>query len=388
MQQFLRGFVVGLIRRQLRRMQRVPLTVDPLQRFFQRFRCSFAHAAQGELIEAGAVHLPATLDQVVRLVGQHRDFPLIELGETEQQRAEIEVIVVVGDDHVHPTGHFLAQVIRANRMFRGDFTHGRLIKQIDAAGSFTGGRQTVIEALRQRAGFAVTGFVRVFTSLVPGNHFQHAQRQIRRLIEQHLTGVQREFAAGGFSGEEEHFVQLLRRQRLEHREQRTEGFANSGGCLRHQATPSADSLEHRFGQMPLTGTKIRMGKAQLLRRQIARLAMGHFLFSPMQEQTALLLEELSQGVDAERLDQTGFLFADDVEIHQRQIDLLQIQLATHQPAVDFRLRPVQLTVIGRLFAQIATVGFDFFEAVLRWVVAVRPALYLSCRNSPSSATSL
>jgi hypothetical protein len=75
-------------------------------------------------------------------------------------------------------------------------------------------------------------------------------------------------------------------------------------------------------------------------------------------------------------DQTGFLFADDVEVHQRQIDLLKLEFLAHQPAVDLRLRPVQLTVVGRLLAQVATVGFDFFQAVLRGVVAVRPALDL------------
>ena len=75
-------------------------------------------------------------------------------------------------------------------------------------------------------------------------------------------------------------------------------------------------------------------------------------------------------------DQAGFLFADDVEIHQRQIDLLQLQFLAHQPAVDFRLRPVQLAVIGRLPAQVAAIGFDFFQAVLRRVVAIRPALDL------------
>ncbi|MNS30124.1 hypothetical protein D3C72_621470 [compost metagenome] len=177
LQEFFRGLVVSLIRRQLRRMQRVPFTVDPLQGVFQRCRRGFAHAAEGELIKTGAVHLPAAFDQVVRLVRQHRDFPLIKLGQTEQHGAEVEVIVVVGDHHVYPTGHLLTQVIRAHRVLRSDLAHGGLIEQADSAGRFPRGRQAIIKALGQRAGFAVTGFVRMFAGLVPGDHFQHPQGQ-------------------------------------------------------------------------------------------------------------------------------------------------------------------------------------------------------------------
>ena len=37
---------------------------------------------------------------------------------------------------------------------------------------------------------------------------------------------------------------------------------------------------------------------------------------------------------------------------------------------------MQLAVIGRLLAQVAAIGFDFFQAVLRRIVAIRPALDL------------
>ena len=76
-----------------------------------------------------------------------------------------------------------------------------------------------------------------------------------------------------------------------------------------------------------------------------------------------MLEKQSQLWRAEGLDQTGFLFADDVEVHQRQIDPGQFQLLAHQPAVDLRLCPVQLAVVGGLFTQVAAVGFDFFQAI-------------------------
>ncbi len=244
LQEFVRRLVVGLIRRQLRRVQRVPFAIDPLQRILQRGRRGFAHAGEGELVEAGAVHLPAALDQVVRLVGEHRDFPLIELGQTEQQRAEVEVIVVVGNHHIRPAGHFLTQVVRAHAVLRGDFTHRRLIEQVDAAGGSAGGRQAIIKTLGQRAGFAMTGLVRMFAGLVAGNHFHHPQRQVRRLPEQHLAGIQRQLASGSLGGEKEHLVQLLRRQGLEHRKQRAKGFADAGRRLGHEAAAGADGFEH------------------------------------------------------------------------------------------------------------------------------------------------
>ncbi|MNK96602.1 hypothetical protein D3C87_1168920 [compost metagenome] len=190
----------------------------------------------------------------------------------------------------------------------------------------------------------------------------------------HSGRIQRQFAPRGLCREEEHLVQLLRRQGLEHRKQGANGLADPGRCLGHQAPASTDSLEHRFGQMTLPWPKAGVGKRQLLRRPVAPFAMSHFLLGPAQEPCAMLLEEQLQLRGTERLDQTGFLFADDVEIHQRQIDLLKIQFAAHQPAVDFRLGPVQLSVVGRLLAQVAPVGLDLFQAVLRGIVAVRPAL--------------
>ncbi|MOA35470.1 hypothetical protein D3C78_1569200 [compost metagenome] len=85
-------------------------------------------------------------------------------------------------------------------------------------------------------------------------------------------------------------------------------------------------------------------------------------------------EEWLQLGGFEKLDQAGLLFADDIEIHQCQIDPCQIQFAAHQPAVDFHLGPMQLTVVGRLFAQVAAVGLDLLQAVLPGVITIRPAL--------------
>ncbi|MNY11180.1 hypothetical protein D3C86_1441950 [compost metagenome] len=126
--------------------------------------------------------------------------------------------------------------------------------------------------------------------------------------------------------------------------------------------------------MALPRSKTGMGKGQALGGQIAPFSMGDFLFGPLQEPRAMSFEELLQLGGVERLDQAGFLFADDVEVHQSQIDLRQIQFPAHQPAVDFHLGPMQLAVVGRLFAQVAAVGLDLLQAVLPGVIAIRPAL--------------
>ncbi|MNL13630.1 hypothetical protein D3C87_1345420 [compost metagenome] len=315
-------------------------------------------------------------------VHQRRDFPVIGLGQSEQQGAEVEVIVVIGDHHVGPAGHFLAQVIRANPMFQSNLAQSILVQQAHFTGRLTRRWQAIVETLGQRAGFAVASLVRMLASLVPSDHLQNPQGRRIGAVENHLRGVKCQFAPRGFSGQEKHLVQLLRRQGFEHREQGTDGFADAGRRLSHQATAGTDGLEHRFGEMTLARAETGMGKFQLLRRAIAPFAMDHFLFGPVQKQQAMLLEKRLQLPGAERLDQAGFFFADDVKVDQRQIDLLKLQFLAHQPAVDLCLRPMQLTVVGRLLAQVATVGFDFLQAVLRRIVAVRPALDLQAFEQP------
>ncbi|MNQ89976.1 hypothetical protein D3C85_1053010 [compost metagenome] len=307
-------------------------------------------------------------------VDQHRDLPVIGPGQTEQQGAEIEVVVVVGNHYIGPSRHFLAQVIGTDIVCQGNLAQGALVQQTQLTGRLPCGGQAIVEPPGQWAGLAVAGFVRMFAGLVPGNHFQHPQRWRIGAGQQHLRGVQGQLASRGFRCQEEHFVQLLRCQCLEHGKQGAQGLADARGRLRHQAAPCADGLEHRLGQMALPRPKIGVRKGQALRREIAPVTMDDFLLRPLQEARALPLEELLQLRGLEGLDQAGFLFTDDVEIHQRQVDPGQIQLAAHQPAVDFRLGPMQLTVVGRLFAQVTAVGLDLFQAVLPRVIAIRPAL--------------
>ena len=114
--------------------------------------------------------------------------------------------------------------------------------------------------------------------------------------------------------------------------------------------------------------------------------MLHLLPRPVQEQRALLIEELLKAWRLESLVQYGFASADDIEVHQRQVNVIEPEFLAHQPAIHLDLGPVQLPMVGGLGGEVATVGLDFFQAVGVRVVAVRPAR-MSCWKSPSRATS-
>ncbi|MNF61587.1 hypothetical protein D3C84_432360 [compost metagenome] len=216
-------------------------------------------------------------------VHQHGDLPLAGLGQAEQQRAEVEIVVVVGNHQVSPAGHLLTQVIRAYLVFEGNLAQRGLMEQRELPRRRPRRRQAVIEAMGQWAGLAMTGFVQVLAGLVAGNHLQHAQWQAIAAVDQHLRGIQRQFASRRLGREEEHLVQLLGHPGLEHREQGAQGLADAGGGLGHQATPGADGLEHRLRQVALPGTEVRVRENQLLCALIAGISMGHFLLGPVQE---------------------------------------------------------------------------------------------------------
>ena len=75
------------------------------------------------------------------------------------------------------------------------------------------------------------------------------------------------------------------------------------------------------------------------------------------------------------LGQQRFVQAGDVEVHQRQVDVLQAFLAAQQPAINLDLRPVQVTPVVGHAVQVTAVGFDLFELVLRRVIPISPAAH-------------
>jgi hypothetical protein len=75
------------------------------------------------------------------------------------------------------------------------------------------------------------------------------------------------------------------------------------------------------------------------------------------------------------LDEQRFLVAGDVEIDQCQFEFIEPACLTQQPAIDLRLRPMQLAMIGGLAFQVAAKGLDLFQAIARRVVAIGTAAH-------------
>ena len=84
-------------------------------------------------------------------------------------------------------------------------------------------------------------------------------------------------------------------------------------------------------------------------------------------------EKLLQFSRAHPLAEGIFGVGDDVEVHHRHVHFRQIALLTEQPAIDHDLRPVEGAVVGRNTADIATMGFDFFEPIALRVIAIGAA---------------
>ncbi|MNH01920.1 hypothetical protein D3C79_611450 [compost metagenome] len=382
----LQGFEQGFrqavdhsVRRQLFLVQGIPLTVEAVQGVAQPRGFQFAQGQQLALVEAGAVHLSGPLDQVVRLVHQQRQAPLVDLRQAEQQGALVEVVVVVGHQHVDPTSHLLAQVIRADLMGQGHLAQGRFVQHRHGVRRLARRWQAVVKALGQRTGIAMTGGTGVFTGFVARHQFQAAQRGLGAAGHHLLQRLKSQGAAGGLGGEEENLVQLLRDHGLEQREQGAEGLADAGGGLGHQAAAGADRLVHGFGQFALSVAKLPVGECQGLQALIAQGLALQLLLGPVQEDRALGIEKLLELLGAALLLDQGLFIAVDIQVDQRQAQRRQLALLAQQPAVNPGLGPVQLAVVVGLARQVATVGLDFFETVEPRVVTVGAAAHLQCR---------
>ena len=290
-QPFSRHVGMHLIRPDLLLVQCIPLPVQALEGLVQYCRGVLPNPVEALLVEACAVHLTGALDQIVRFVHQCPDLPLVGLGKPVQQRGKVEVIVVVGNDHIRPACHFLTQVIRAHLMCEGDLAQCLLIQRGLCNRRLSRCGQTVVKTFGQRAGIAITGIGRVFTGLVPRDQFQYPQGRIIGAGIEHLQRVEGQLSPRCLGGQEQHFVQLLDGHGLEQRKQGADGFAYPRGGLRHQTAATTRRLVDGFSQRALAGAKLRMGKCQRAGRIITRLPMLRFLFGPSPEQHALLIEK-------------------------------------------------------------------------------------------------
>ena len=296
-----------------------------------------------------------------------------------QQRAGVEVVVVVAHHHVAPAHQLLAQVVRADLVVQrhgaqavaGQRGPGRLGHRCRA-----GGRQVVVKAARQRAGRAVALPVGMLAGGLARCQVQHPQRQARCAALDGRQCGQRQRPARNLGREEKHLVDGLPRTGLEQRKQRAHGLADAGGRLRRQAAAGACGLEHRLGQAALAGAEVRVREAQRQQASIALAAVRGLRVGPVDVAGAQRLEILLQLASVASLCQRRCQqVAADVKVDQRQCQRRQAQLLAQQMAIDPRLRPVQCTVVGRHGSQIALEGLDLVEPPRRGVVAIGPAAH-------------
>ena len=150
---------------------------DPVQRCFQRRRGLFAQGVEYALIQFSGIHAAGAINQVVGFIDQYGDAPVIEDCQPVEQGGHVEIVVVVAYHQIRPAAQLLAEVVGADTVFHGDAAHGGLIEPVFGNGLGTGGRQAVVEAFGERAGFSVAGLVRVLAGLVAGDVLQYAQVQ-------------------------------------------------------------------------------------------------------------------------------------------------------------------------------------------------------------------
>ena len=119
-----------------------------------------------------------------------------------------------------------------------------------------------------------------------------------------------------------------------------------------------------------------MRKSQRGQGLIPRLTMGQLTVRPLQETFTVFIKKAVEGLRLVDFPQRRFLLLDHIEINQRQFHLVQAALTAQQSAVYLQLRPMQHPMVGGLPLQIATKGFDFFQAVTAGIVTIGPATHM------------
>ena len=107
----------------------VPQLVHAVERLFQFGRRGLAQQAQAGVFEFGRIHLARARHHVVRLVHQHADLPVVQYRQAVQHGAQVEIIVIVADDHVAPARQFGAQVVRAHVVGQGHRAQGFAVER-------------------------------------------------------------------------------------------------------------------------------------------------------------------------------------------------------------------------------------------------------------------
>jgi hypothetical protein len=90
----------------------------------------------------------------------------------------------------------------------------------------------------------------------------------------------------------------------------------------------------------------------------------------------MIREMMLELLRAVRFDTDRLCLAGDVEVDERQLQLLQPPRTAEQRAVDLQLRPMNGAVALGDVPQVAAMGFEFFQPVRLCVVAIGATAYL------------
>ena len=367
----------------------VPLPLQRVQRLAHGAGGGRAGIGQRALVQLGGVHAAGAVGQVVGLVHQHAHLPAVRHRQCIQHGGAVVEVVVVGHRHIAPVRHLLREVIGADAVRQCRGAHGGAIPQAGVLRQgLARGRQPVVKALCQRAGFTVAGLVGVFANLVAGQYVQHAQGWDlfgrSQLVVHTFQRVERECVARALGGQEEQFVQPLACAGLQQREQRAQRLADARGGLRQQAAAAVfvailvvpvarpHVAVHSHGQLALPGAKAAVRKGQRRQRCIAGLAVLLLAVGPGQVARAQRLKVRLQIRSGVGFDQLGLLPRAGLHIDQRHLQAREPPRLAQQVAVHAGLGPVQGALVGAHPVELAPVGLDLFELLAGCVKPVGP----------------
>ena len=123
-------------------------------------------------------------------VDEDADAPLVADRQAVQQRMQVEVMVVVADDHIGPTHQLLAEVVRADLMLERDRAQRRLIEEMQPQRARPRRGEAIVEALGQRTRIAMAGLVGMLAGLRARHELDDPQRYRFVALTQSCEGFQ------------------------------------------------------------------------------------------------------------------------------------------------------------------------------------------------------
>ncbi len=136
----------------------------------------------------------------------------------------------------------------------------------------------------------MTSLVGMLAGFLPCDQFQRPKATCVPVALYQRECIQRKLATGGFGGQEENFVQFLAGPGFQQGEKRADCLAYSGWRLGDQAAAERGSFVHGLSQLALASAKRCMGKAQAHQRFVTNGPVDQFLFRPVEEAPALVIE--------------------------------------------------------------------------------------------------